>query len=191
MKRMIIALIMVAALPALAETYRIAGKAVDEAELKARYSKVDGNYILYNNAVATPEQIGAIRQTVEVLSVIDPYTVLVKVGRIVSRSEKPDGAQDMGSRKGREFTLAETNARLTAVMQVDDRYALRLRKKATDLAMSKFWDIWVCDSKTFIEVKKKDKSKVKLRVLYDVTMRFEDFVTLLQSGQIFPELAKP
>jgi hypothetical protein len=191
MKKTVIALIMVTALPALAETYRIAGKAVDEVELKAQYSKIDGNYILYNNAIATPEQIGAVRQTVEVLSVIDPYTVLVSVTRIVSRSERPDGTQDMGSRKGREFTLAETNARLIAVMRVDDRYALRLRDKATDLPMSKSWDVWVCDSKTFIEVKKKDKSKVKLRVLYDVTMRFEDFVALRQSGQVFPELVKP
>ena len=191
MKKTVIALIMAATLPAVAETYRIAGNIVNESDLKDQYSKVDGNYILYNNALSKPEQVGAVRQMVEVLSVIDPYTVLVKVVRIVSRSERPDGAQDLGSRKGREFTIAETNTRLVASMQMDDRYALRLRKKTTDLPLSKSWDVWVCDSKTFVEVKKKDKTKVKLRVLYDVTMRFEDFVALLQRGQVFPELAKP
>jgi hypothetical protein len=179
------------ALTASAETYRIAGKVVDEADLKDQYSKVETGYILYNNALAKPEQVGAVRQKVEVLSVIDPYTVLVKVEQIVSRSEKPDGAMDQGSRKGREFTIAETDARLTANMQIDDRYALRLREKSTDLPLTKSWDVWVCDSKTFVEVKKKDRSKVKVRILYDVTMRFEDFVRLLQSGQVFPELAKP
>jgi hypothetical protein len=191
MKITAMALILAAAVPALAETYRVAGKPVEESELKSQYAKVDGSYVLYNNALATPEQVGAVRQAVEVLSIIDPYTVLVKVERIVSRSEKPAGALDMGSRKGREFTIAETNARLTATMQTDDRYALRLREKSTDLPMSKFWNVWVCDSKTFVEVKKKDKTKVKLRVLYDVTMRFEDFVALLQRGQVFPELAEP
>lgn len=184
------ALIVAAAFPALAEPYRVAGKLVEESDLRSQFTKVEGRYVLHSNELTTPEKVGAIHQNVQVLSVIDPYTVLVKVERVVSQAAKPAGAKDLGARKGREFTIAETNTGLVAAMQSEDRYALRLREKSTDLPLSKFWDVWVSDSKTFIEVKKKDKSKVKLRVLYDVTLRFEDFVALLQRGQVFPELAE-
>lgn len=172
-----------------AESLRIRGKDYGEAELKAMYDRVRNLYVIYRNNVTPAKQAGAFRQTVIIKSMINPSTALVTASGADEPTDRPDGAKDLGPRFGREFTAAETNAALTADVSRGKRYALRLRDKATDLPLAQSWDLLVVDSKTFQEVEDKERRAEKLRVLYDVTLHFDDFISLLRKGWVFPELA--
>jgi hypothetical protein len=190
MKTQLAMLILAASLSATAETYRVAGKDVDEAAVKIMYEKVRTKYVLSEGRVCKADQMKAFPETVEIEKLLDPYTVLV---RTEERAEDRERSVNPGAatRFGQEFTIAETNAALLKKTEEGGFFAVRLQKKAADLPFLHAWDLMVCDSNTTIDYKRKDGSKVQLRVLYDVTMTFDDFVALLQHGQVFPELAKP
>lgn len=190
MRTRLVMLILAMGFSATAETYRVAGKDVDEAAVKVLYEKVGTKYVLSQGRVCKADQMKAFPETVEIEKVLDPYTVLV---RTEERAEDRGRSVNPGvaSRFGREFTIAETNATLLKKTEEGGFFAVRLQKKASDLPFRHYWDLMLCDSNTFVDYKKKDGKKVQLRVLYDVTMTFDDFVALLQRGQVFPELAKP
>ena len=190
MKAQLVMLILAASVSSTAETHRVAGKNVDEAAARGMYEKVRIKYVLSEGRLCKADQMKAFAETVEIVKVLDPYTVLVRTEERAEDRERSvnPGA---GTRVGREFTIAETNAVLLKETQEGGFFAVRLQKKASDLPFRQSWDLMLSDSNTFLEYKKKDGSKVKLRVLYDVTMTFDDFVALLQHGQVFPELVNP
>jgi hypothetical protein len=190
MKAQLVMLILAVSLSAAAETYRVAGKDLDEAAARGLYEKVRTTYVLSQGRVCKADQLKAFPETVEIEKVLDPYTVLV---RTEERAEDRERSVNAGAaaRFGQEFTIAETNAALLKKTEEGGYFAVRLQKKAADLPFRHFWDLMVCDSNTSIDYKKKDGAKVQLRVLYDVTMTFDDFVALLQHGQVFSELANP
>lgn len=189
MKSAIMLVMALMACSASAESYRIRGRTYEEAELHAMYDEVRDLYAIYRNNVTPVKQIGAFRQTVVIQSMIDPSTALVTASGIEDQPERPAGAKNLGSRFGQEFTIAETNAALTADVSRGRTYAVRLREKGTDMPLTQSWNLMVVDSNTFLEVEDKEGRVEKIRVLYDVTMHFEDFTGLLRKGWVFPELA--
>lgn len=190
MKAQLVMLILAASFSATAETYRVAGKDVDEAAARGMYEKVRIKYVFSQGRVCKADQMKAFPETVEIEKVLDPYTVLV---RTEERAEERDRSVHpaAAARFGREFTIAETNATLLKKTEQGGFFAVRLQKKATNMPFQHYWDLMLCDSNTSVDYKKKDGKKVQLRVLYDVTMTFDDFVAALQRGQVFPELVEP
>lgn len=170
------------------EVIKIAGRSHSRADVEAMYAKVEGRYVYYRNRARRPEEVGAVAQHVLVEGFVDKLTALVRIEEGEGPSEKPDGVIGIGARRGRELTALQTNGLVRTGLAAGGRFALRLRDEAANLPLSKTWDVMVVDSNTYVERKKKDRTTEKLRLLYDVTLRFDDFVDLLQHSYIFPEL---
>ncbi len=188
MRLLLAALVGVSALAAQGETYRIRGKEIDESELKSMYSLVATNYVIYRSQLKPVALVRAFPMTVKVTGFLNDYTAVVEPERHVGQPGLPEGVQNVGARAGKEFTSADTNRDVRAGIYKGTTFALSLREKSTSLEFTKSWNVMVVDSNTYVHRENKDQTEDRLRVLYDVTMRFIDFVSMLQRGQTFKEL---
>jgi len=192
-RRLTFILIVLLAATAHAKKYRIAGRSVEEETLREQYEQIRDIYVLYRNRVVPAEQVGAFKVTFEIDEVIDSRTVLGHAAGKVEPAKPPPSAPNLAARTGKEFTVAETDKEILANISKGEPFAVSLRERATNLPLTGGWHLMLVDSMTYLDRVKQGKIKAKdvgkLRVLYDVTIRFDDFVKLRQKGHVFPELA--